>query len=348
MSKLSHSVTKKGERRKGKVKIVMRRLVIILIAAVIAVTLLSCLSLSPPKGQVEKRKVIKRELSSIQRKRVIWRSVNVSKPLSVAEAEIVEPSQTKSTSDELLQGMVLIPAGEFLIGSAENEGDKDEHPQHLVYLDAYYIDKYEVTNTQYYQFWIADGGEKSKHTPASYGSSYLIGDWPEVAKTKPNCPVIGITWYDAQAYAEWASKRLPTEAEWEKAARGTEGRTWPWGDDFYIEIDGKNAHSNRWDGNDGYDNTTAPVGSYPTGVSSYGVYDMTGNVWEWVADWYDKDYYSHSPKNNPKGPDKGKLHVVRGGSWRNREYIHRCANRYYCYPDIWGNTLGFRCVKDVP
>ena len=261
------------------------------------------------------------------------------------------PSENARPMDKIsgeLPDMVFIPAGEFLMGSKEGEGDKDEHPQHTVYLSAYYIDKYEVTNAQYYQFWLADGGEKSKHTPASYGNAYSIGDWPEVAKTKPNYPVVGVSWFDAQAYCEWASKRLPTEAEWENAARGTDGRTLPWGNDFNETIDDTNRHSNRWDGDDGYDNMIAPVGSYPTGASPYGVYDMVGNVWEWVADWYDKDYYNNSPKNNPKGSEKGKLRVVRGGSWRNREYIQRCANRYYCYPDIWGNTLGFRCVKDVP
>jgi formylglycine-generating enzyme required for sulfatase activity len=252
--------------------------------------------------------------------------------------------------------MVLISADEFTMGSQTGKGDKDENPQHNVHLDAYYIDVHEVTNAQYYQFWLADGGEKSKHTPASYGSSYMIGDWPEVARTKPNYPVVGVTWYDAKAYAEWAGKRLPTEAEWEKAARGTEARMWPWGNDFNLKIavpetvnesSASKAHSNRRDGNDGYDNTTAPVNSYPTGISPYGVHDMAGNVWEWTVDWYSEDYYARASKENPKGPTKGKLKVVRGGSWNNREYSQRCVNRYYCYPDSWGNTLGFRCARDL-
>ena len=324
-------------------------------------TVSSCLSLTPPTQKIEKPKKENTKLnaSSLAWKRVIWKNSDVA--ISRAQREQnapgpganemgMQPSDSTRPTDKIsdeTQGMALIPAGEFLMGSKEGKGDKDEHPQHRVYLPAYYIDKYEVTNGQYYQFWLADGGEKSKHTPASYGSAYSIGDWPEVEKTKPNYPVVGVSWFDAQAYCQWAKKRLPTEAEWEKAARGTDGRTWPWGNDFNKNIDDKNKHSNRWDGDDGYDNTIAPVGAYPTGVSAYGIYDMAGNVWEWVVDWYDKDYYGKSPQNNPKGPDRGKLRVVRGGSWRNRENIQRCANRYYCYPGIWGNTLGFRCVKDV-
>lgn len=338
----------------------MKALTAILVFCLLTIS--SCLSLTPPiqKSKRPKKENNKQNAYSLPRKRVIWRNSDAGGDSAQSEHNALDSSandvkaqqeenkpSTDRTSSEV-QGMVLIPAGEFPMGSKEGEGDKDEHPQHTVYLSGYYIDKYEVTNEQYYQFWLADGGEKSKHTPASYGNAYSIGDWPEVAKTKSNYPVVGVSWFDAQAYCEWAKKRLPTEAEWEKAARGADGRTWPWGNDFNENINDKNKHSNRWDGDDGYDNTIAPVGSYPTGVSTYGVYDMAGNVWEWVADWYDKDYYSKSLQDNPKGSDKGKLRVVRGGSWRNREYTQKCANRYYCYPDIWGNTLGFRCVRDVP
>jgi len=331
------------------------------ISVFVLLSISSCLSLVPPTQKAKKpKKNIEQNAHSLNWKKVIWKNNDVGNSPTEEEHKALSPSvnEMETEQDENTplanrasgerQEMVLIPAGEFPMGSKESEGDKDEHPQHTVYLPAYYIDKYEVTNAQYYQFWLADGGEKSKHAPASYGNAYSIGDWPEVAKTKPNYPVVGVSWFDAQAYCEWAKKRLPTEAEWEKAARGADSRTWPWGNDFNENINDKNKHSNRWDGDDGYDNTIAPVGSYPTGVSTYGVYDMAGNVWEWVADWYDKDYYSHSAKNNPKGPDKGKLRIVRGGSWRNREYTQKCANRYYCYPDIWGNTLGFRCVKDAP
>jgi formylglycine-generating enzyme required for sulfatase activity len=321
------------------------------------VALSSCLRLSPMQEQTGSRDEKQQTVSPPQSKRVVWKSLKVGKQVSSIETseppQDIAPAQTGKASQS--PDMVLIPAGEFLMGSKVRQGDRDENPQHKVYLDAYYIDKHEVTNAQYHQFWLADGGEKSKHTPASYGSSYMIGDWPEVAKTKPNYPLVGITWYDARAYAEWAGKRLPTEAEWEKAARGTEAGVWPWGNEFQREItmtDGANqnpvrTHSNRRDGNDGYDNTTAPVGSYPTGASPYGVHDMAGNVWEWVADWYNEDYYATGPAENPGGPDAGKLKVVKGGSWNHREHSQRCANRYYCYPDSWGNTLGFRCAKSV-
>ncbi len=327
--------------------------IFVVLCFIFSIALSSCLTLTPPQVQVSSEREMEQKVSTSQSKHVTWESVKVSKRTSAPNA-VESPDQIEDTSEETPAGMVLIPAGEVLIGSKAGSGDSDESPQHKVYLDAYHIDVYEVTNAQYHQFWVADGGKKSKHTPASYGSSYIIGDWPEVAKTKPNYPVVGVTWYDATAYAEWAGKRLPTEAEWEKAARGTDARQWPWGDEFRREISmpdtaGGNSvssvHSNRRDGDDGYDNTTAPVGSYPTGVSPYGVHDMAGNVWEWVADWYSNDYYSNSSAKNPRGSDTGKLKVIRSGSWYHREHNLRCSNRYYSYPDSWGNTLGFRCAK---
>ena len=327
----------------------------------LSVSLTACLTLSPPQEQVKAGGEIEHTVSAPQSKLVIWKSARVSKqPSAIATTTEIPQSavsaEAKSASQEPPAGMILIPAGEFLMGSKTGEGDGDENPQRKAHLDAYYIDIHEATNARYHEFWLADGGEKSKHTPASYGSSHMIGDWPEVAKTKPNYPVAGVTWYDASAYARWAGKRLPTEAEWEKAARGTEARTWPWGNDFQSELpvpgdtdqnSVSKIHSNRRDGGDCYDNTTAPVENYPTGASPYGVHDMAGNVWEWVADWYSEDYYASSLAENPEGPDAGKLKVVKGGSWNHRKHNQRCANRYYCYPDSWGNTLGFRCAKDV-
>jgi formylglycine-generating enzyme required for sulfatase activity len=326
---------------------------------IVAIALTSCLTLSPPQEQERDGVEIEYTVSAPQGRLVIWKSVGVGKqPSTIATTEIAQNDTalgTKNTSSKPPAEMVLIPAGDLPMGSKKGEGDGDENPQHKVHLDAYYIDIHEVTNAQYHQFWLADGGEKSKHTPASYGSSYKIGDWPEVAKTKPNYPVVGVTWYDANAYAKWSGKRLPTEAEWEKAARGTEARIWPWGNDFQSELpvpgDADQSlvskiHSNRRDGGDGYDNTTAPVGNYSTGASPYGVHDMSGNVWEWVADWYNEDYYASSPAGNPEGPGEGRLKVVKGGSWNHRDHSQRCANRYYCYPDSWGNTLGFRCARD--
>ena len=192
--------------------------------------------------------------------------------------------------------MILIPAGEFIMGSPEGEGDANEHPQHPVFLNAFYIDKYEVTNALYKQFMSATG-----HIAPLF--------WDDEEYNHPNQPVVRVTWHDAVAYAEWAGKRLPTEAEWEKAARGTDGRIYPWGNEW------DSSKCNSGVSGDGYE-YTAPVGSFPAGASPYGVMDMAGNVWEWCADWYDKDYYSsQSSQQNPKGPDSGTYRVLRGGSW---------------------------------
>jgi len=242
--------------------------------------------------------------------------------------------------------MVLIPAGEFLMGSTPSVGNPGEHPQHTVFLDAFYIDKYEITNAQYYQFWLADEEYKSSHRPMSYGTACDIGSWPGVAKTKPDYPVVGIRWSDALAYAEWAGKRLPTEAEWEKAASGTDARLWPWGNQFNLDIEGVTVHANTWNGGDGHDNTTSPVDAHPTGVSPFGVYGMAGNVFEWCADWFDLDYYNRSPKQNPSGPETGHIRVIRGGSWRHDERLVRCAFRMGSHPDSKWYILGFRCVQE--
>ncbi len=227
----------------------------------------------------------------------------------------------KSTSE-----MLMIPAGEFLMGSAPG-GNAKEQPQHTVFLDAFYIDKYEVTNAQYYQFWLADGGDSSSHRPMDYNTLYYMVKWPEIAKAKPDNPVVGITWFDAQAYAVWTGKRLPTEAEWEKAARGTDTRIWPWGNQFNMDVDGVTVHANIWNRRDGYANRPSLVTEYPTGVSPFGIYGMAGNVWEWCADWFDSNFYIHTPGENPTGPETGTSRVIRGGSWYNSEQLARCAFR---------------------
>ena len=196
--------------------------------------------------------------------------------------------------------MVRVSAGEFAMGN--DEGAQHEKPKHKVFLDSYYIDLHEVTNAEYHAFWIADGGENSAHTPVSYGDTLGVENWPKITKTKPDYPVVGVSWHDALAYAKWADKRLPTEAEWEKAARGTDSRLWPWGNAFSLRIRGTKVHANVWDSNDGYQDGLAPVGTYPTGASPCGVLDMAGNVWEWVADWYSESYYHWGPSRNPKGP----------------------------------------------
>jgi len=222
--------------------------------------------------------------------------------------------------------MVLIPAGTFLMGDTFNEGYG--LLVHDVYLEAYYIDAYEVTNAQYKEFMDA----------TSYKAPTL---WNNPAYNAPNQPVVGVTWYDAVAYCKWAGKRLPTEAEWEKAARGgLEGMRYPWGNTL--------THNDaNYDGTGGTDIWTysAPVGSFaPNG---YGLYDVAGNVLEWCADWYDTDYYSISPRNNPKGPGTGCLRVLRGGSWNFDPPHLRVAFRYNRSSSLAFSTIGFRCAVNA-
>jgi len=242
--------------------------------------------------------------------------------------------------------MVLVPYGDFYMGSQVGKGNPNERPRHLVFSYAFYIDKYEVTNAQFYDFWKADGEYSSAHTPKSYGEAYNIGNWPGVCLDKPDFPVIGITWDDALTYARSRRKRLPTETEWEKAALGNDSRKWPWGNKFNEQINGTTVHANTWNNNDDYDNTTSQVGYYPTGISPYGLYDMSGNVWEWCLDWYDPDYYAHAPKVSPTGPAKGEKKVIRGGSWYNGSEIARGNYRTGVSPERSSYSIGFRCVRD--
>lgn len=236
--------------------------------------------------------------------------------------------------------LYLIPTGTFIMGSDDDM--PNEAPAHETSLDAYYISKTEVTNAEYYPFWLENGGAGSEHTPISYGGEF--GTWPDIAKTKPNHPVIGVSWHSATAYAAWRGMRLPTEAEWEKAARGMNARRWPWGNTFRQRIKGTTIHANVWSQSDA---RLQPVESYPTGASPYGVQDMAGNVWEWVADWYSETFYHHSPNQNPKGPAIGSRRVVRGGSWLNPEMLARCSTRIGQYPQIGTSFIGFRLAKDA-
>ena len=320
------------------------------------------------------------------------------------------------------RGMVYIPAGSFAMG---NDGDfpDDEKPRHTVYLDAYYIDKYEVTNKQYKKFVRSTGHRAPAHW---VNGSYALGEEKH--------PVVGVSWEDAQAYARWAGKRLPTEAEWEKAARGNDDRIWPWGDqwnwrgansqevhaertllssnlssynDYLMWLRSRDYYARRYYyRSDGYYHVdyvgryyyrgpyydgrsadrgrqqyeertrevsretgrqpsieeiqneilkereklsrkdtrflerlnlqTTSIGYFKDGVSPYGVHGMAGNVWEWVADWYDRDYYGNSPEQDPRGPKEGKTRVLRGGSWRCRMDDIRCATRQHDRPDADG------------
>jgi formylglycine-generating enzyme required for sulfatase activity len=226
--------------------------------------------------------------------------------------------------------MVHVPAGEFTMGS--NAGDPDEQPVHRVYLDAYWIDQTEVTNDQY-SLCVQAGGcqppsDLSSSTRSSYYGNSQFG----------NYPVIYVNWSDAQAYCSWAEARLPSEAEWEKAARGTDARVYPWGNN-----DPSCSLANLSPGESACAGDTSAVGSYPAGAGPYGALDMAGNVWEWVADRYGATYYSQSPSSNPAGADSGQYRVVRGAAWFYIEYGARSANRDGYVPGYRGNGLGFRC-----
>ena len=235
--------------------------------------------------------------------------------------------------------MVYVPAGEFIMGSPDGEGEDNEHPQHTVYLSEFWIDQTEVTNAQYGRC-VAAG--------ACQASPYADDD----RFNGPDQPVVGVSWHDAKAYCEWAGKRLPTEAEWEKAARGTDGRRYPWGNTFDgSKLNFCDANCDyEWkdsDVNDGYQ-YTAPVGSYPVGASPYGALDMEGNVAEWCQDWGAEDYYASSPQRDPQGPDSGQSRVVRGSSWDSIEGFVRVADRHREIPDSRRDVIGFRCVSGVP
>lgn len=257
----------------------------------------------------------------------------------------VVASQCSASSTAELSGaevpMVLIPAGPFEMGSAN--GEPDEQPVHTVILDEYFIDQYEVTNAQYAVCVDANQCNPPAKTSSESRANYF--DDPQYG----NFPVIQVTWADAQTYCQWRGGRLPTEAEWEKAARGTDGRQFPWGDTFapgQLNYCDSNCPLPWADPthNDGYEDT-APVGSYPVGVSPYGVHDMAGNVWEWAADWYAPDYYATSPAENATGPSAGNQRVTRGGGWVNDAYFLRTSTRRRFTPDVPSNSVGFRCAR---
>ena len=261
-------------------------------------------------------------------------------PLSLNRVLLFYGLLAASTWAAAAPEMCRIPAGAFTMGSDSDL--PNEMPAHQIYLDAYSIGKTEVTNAEYHEFWLAAGGAASEHTPISYGAEF--GTWPDLAETKPDHPVIGVSWHAAAAYAAWRGMRLPTEAEWEKAARGTDARTWPWGNAFAESINGTDRHANTW-----RDASTQvqPVGTYPTGASPCGAHDMAGNVWEWVGDWYAESFYHRSPDRNPTGPTFGSRRVVKGGSWMNPDTFARCTTRVGQHPAIGTSFIGFRLAKDA-
>jgi serine/threonine-protein kinase len=255
--------------------------------------------------------------------------------------------------------MIYVPAGEFLMGSAEGDpsAEDDKLSQHTVYLDAFWIDRTEVTNAQFAAFLNergnqVDGGGAWLDVESEYAQEHvLIGQVDGEFQPKSGYadhPVVLVSWYGASAYCAWAGARLPTEAEWEKAARGTDGRTYPWGNAFngtLLNYCDANCASDRRDKDydDGYE-FTSPVGSYPAGASPYGALDMAGNVCEWVTDWYGR--CPSEAQTNPTGPSTGETRVVRGGSWNDYWVYMLCATyRYGVNPEFSHHIFGFRCAQ---
>lgn len=243
--------------------------------------------------------------------------------------------------------MVVIPAGEFLMGSnkkVDRLAYQAEMPQRTIYLDAYEIDKYEVTTVQYLKYVLANNLDPQVDWKFDGGN---------FQETMVNHPIMHVTWFEADAYCKWAGKRLPTEAEWEKAARGADGRIYPWG----------NQPAGLTRANFGRTGLSGPVrdrperlllyppiisvDKYDNAVSPYGLFQMVGNVAEWVADWYDKDYYKTGPDRNPKGPETGTHKAFRGGGWIDSTPTVRVAQRNGTDPKTSMNWLGFRCARDV-
>jgi sulfatase modifying factor 1 len=226
--------------------------------------------------------------------------------------------------------MILIPKGEFTIGSNQHSDES----KHQVVLDAYLIDKYEASNTRFKEFMKASG-----HPAPAY--------WDDPRLSKVNQPVVGVSWTDASVFCKWDGKRLPTEAELERAAQGPQGENhYPWG----HALDPKRANYGQ---NIGH---TTSIDSYPEGVSGYGLYNMAGNVFEWVEDWYDPKYFKSSTALNPPGPDngynfanQGPVRVLRGGSWLAPETSLHTSHRFWNHPDnnSYGIGLGFRCAKSA-
>jgi sulfatase modifying factor 1 len=236
--------------------------------------------------------------------------------------------------------MVLIPAGPFTMGS--NDGLPNERPEHVIELDAYYIDQYEVTLGLYRKF--LDAGKHE--SPPTWDD--------EAATTVADRPAIGMKWADADAYCKWAGKRLATEAEWEKAARGTDARRYPWGS-MQPFVDIANYNRGLWVSEaitlaavtSGLEGMSVRHGLKEGGKSPYGLNHMAGNAAEWVSDWYDRDYYQNSPQKNPTGPPTGEKRVLRGGSWADLPLALRVTARVSAEPEFEDRTIGFRCAMDA-
>lgn len=277
----------------------------------------------------------------------IWRSISAALGISVVFLiTLFVLSRQPSIPVPFFPEMAMIPAGEFQRGSNDAEAEDDEQPVRKIYLDAFYIDRHEVTNAQYKQFIDANPLWQKDRIPSEYHNGDYLKHWEgnNYPESKENHPVVYISWYAAMAYAEWAGKRLPTEAEWEKAARGgLVDQVYPWGN----SIDPSKANYS------GEIEDTTAVGSYP--ANAYDLYDMAGNAWEWCLDLYETDFYNRSPLRNPvaggsvteitaKFRDVNSPRVLRSGYWNNPPAFVRVSDRYKRHPSSTHRGSGFRCV----
>ena len=243
-----------------------------------------------------------------------------------------DPAPAAEDPEARFDEMILVPEGPFIMGTDSEDAFADTKPSHRVTLKAYLIDRYEVTNAQYTKCV-----EAKYCTPPQDLSSATRPDY-FTNNDYANFPVIHVDWYQASAYCSWAGKRLPTEAEWEKAARGEQGYFFPWGNSLPEVIP---AQINQFEGGD-----TAPADANPEGISPYGVYNMEGNVWEWTADQYDQYYYSKSPAADPRAVTGGNDYVIRGFSWAYPFDRYEITTRNFSYILKHTYDLGFRCAKD--
>ena len=303
----------------------------------------------------------------------IWTPPTTEAPIfTTTHASSGEPPSNPSAGDIWVSPkdgmtMVFIPAGDFLMGSTDSDKDasSDEKPQHMVYLDSFWIALTEVTNQMFEKFVQETGYQTAAEKE---GSSLVLntssGSWEDTPGAdwrhpqgptsslsgKEDHPVVRVSWEDVVVYCEWAGGRLPSEAEWEKAARGEDGRLYPWGDrdvagnslnfaDVNLNVDWADKNID-----DGYQ-FTAPVGSYLMGASPYGILDMAGNVDEWGMDWYSESYYANSPAQNPPGPSTGDHCVIRGSSWLREAIDVRIAHRGWGNPGVHVEYIGFRCAR---
>jgi eukaryotic-like serine/threonine-protein kinase len=260
--------------------------------------------------------------------------IDISTPIHSQVPTLTPLLDIGSTWTRPADGMVMVyvPAGNFTMGSLAPAGAADEYPQHVVYLDSFWMDRTEVTNAKYSTCVHAGGCMPPLLTKSSTRPSYFGNDKYD------DYPVIYVNWNQAEDYCRWAGVRLPTEAEWEKAARGLNVNLYPWG--------GAMADCQLANFLDCVGDTTQ-VDSYPSGESTYQMLNMAGNVWEWVSDWYSAQYYGQASKNKPTGPDSGSERAIRGGSWTNVANYLRTATRYKYDPDQSLSSIGFRCAKSA-